>query len=107
MLASDDLFSEIIFLGFLSLSLKIDHKLCGIHTFKSLQSRSPPDVEDWEELEVEVVKFESQPLDEELLLPCMLLLLGEVGDEVEELIEEEVDRVVPDRDIVRLIEKDS
>jgi len=37
----------------------------------------------------------------------MLLLLREVGDEVEELIEEEVDRVVPDRDIVRLIEKDS
>ena len=37
----------------------------------------------------------------------LLLLLREVGDEVEELIEEEVDRVVPDRDIVRLIEKDS
>ena len=53
------------------------------------------------------MKFESQPLDEELLLPGMLLLLREVGDEVEELIEEEVDRVVPDRDIVRLIEKDS
>ena len=53
------------------------------------------------------MKFESQPLDEELLLPCMLLLLREVGGEVEELIEEEVDRVVPDRDIVRLIEKDS
>jgi len=40
-------------------------------------------------------------------VPCMLLLLREVGVEVEELIEEEVDRVVPDRDIVRLIEKDS
>ena len=37
----------------------------------------------------------------------LLLLLRELEGEVEELIEVEVDRVVPDRDIVRLIEKDS
>ena len=38
-------------------------------------------------------------------MPCMLLFLRELEGEVEELIEEEVDRLVPDRDIVRLIEK--
>ena len=37
----------------------------------------------------------------------LLLLLRELEGEVEELIEVEVDRVVPDRDIVRLNEKDS
>ena len=40
-------------------------------------------------------------------MPCMLLFLREFEGEVEELIEEEVDRLVPDTDIVRLIEKDS
>ena len=93
------------------LSLFSDHKLCGIQTFKSLQSRSPPDdVGDWEELELEVVKLENQPWVAVLLLPyCLLALLvsGLEVEEVEELIEEDTDREVPETDIVELNKRDS
>ena len=94
------------------LSLFSDHKLCGIQTFKSLQSRSPPDdAGDWEELEV--VKLENQPwVAVVLLLPYCLLGLLMSGlelevEEVEELIEEDADREVPETDIVELNKKDS
>ena len=86
-----------------------DHKLCGIQTFKSLHSRSPDDAGDWEEVELEALKLESQP---ELLLPCCLLALltSELKlevDEVEELIEEDDDREVLETDIVKFFKTPS